>query len=185
MRPSEVGSGLRLGAVIGRAWLALGALVVVAVGVVAFVSTGRAPSGTAAQRLQSWVESTTLGQDIGTLEGDGGHVREALAEHKGMGAVHTICAAMANDAQTFNDNLPSPDSVVTQLLARAYGLEYDAAESCYRAASPASGLMGRAEHDITTASRVFAQVLRRLRAKTGRSVPTTTTTVPNVTATFL
>lgn len=170
---------------IPKVWLAIGAIVVVAMGVVAFVSYGHAPSGTAAQRLRSWVESTNLGQEIGTLEGDGAHVRGALAKHEVIGAVHTICAAMANDAQTFGGNLPAPDNEVTQLLARAYGLEYDAAESCYRAASPSSSLMKGSAHDITTASRVFGQVLRRVRARTGRTVPTTTTTLPNVTATFL
>lgn len=170
---------------IPKVWLAIGAVVVVAIGVIAFVSYGHAPSGTAAQRLGSWVESTDLGQEIGTLEGDGAHVRGALAKHEPIGAVHTICAVMANDAQTFGGNLPAPDSDATQLLARAYGLEYDAAESCYRAASPSSSLMRGSVHDITAASSVFGQVLRRIRMRTGRALPTTTTTSPNVTATFL
>lgn len=170
---------------IRRARLWVGAAVVVAVGVVAFVSLGHGRSGTPAQRLQSWVSSTSLGQDVGTLEGDGRSVGKALSAHDGISAVHTVCAAMANDAQTYNDELPSPDSALTQLLARAYGLEYDAAESCYRAPSTGSRLLGVSAGDREHAARLLGEALRRVRVVTGRVVPTTTTTAPDLTGTSL
>ena len=170
---------------IAKAWLWIGGLVVVAVGVVAFVSLGAGVHGTPQQRLKSWVVTTKLGQDVGTLEGDSASVRKALASHQGVTAAHTVCAAMANDAQTFNDALPSPDSTLTQLLARAYSLEYDAAESCYRAPSPGSRLFVVSAHDADRAAALFGQALRRVRVLTGSSVPTTTTTVPDLTGTTL
>ncbi len=171
---------------ISKAWLAIGLTVVIAVGVVAFASFGHgAPSGTAAQQLQSWVSSTQLGQDIGTLQGDGRNVAKALRVHKDATAVRTICAAMANDAQTFNDQLPSPDTTVTQLLANAYGLEYDAAEACYRAANANRALLAQSAGDRSKASALFAKVLRRVRSVTDRPVSTTTTTTPNVTGTSI
>jgi hypothetical protein len=150
---------------------------------VAFVTLGHGESGTPAQRLRSWVTSTNLGQDIGTLEGDGDGVRRALAARKGIRAVHTVCAAMATDAQTYNDDLPSPDTTVTQLLARAYGLEYDAAESCYRAPSTGARLLTISSDDRTKAAVLFGEVLRRVRSFTGMTVPTTTTAVPDLTGT--
>ena len=170
---------------IGKAWLWIGGLVVVAVGVVAFVSLGLGAHGTPQQRLKSWVVTTKLGQDVGTLEGDSASVRKALAAHGGVTAAHTVCAAMANDAQTFNDELPSPDSTLTQLLARGYSLEYDAAESCYRAPSPGSRLLAVSARDADRAAALFGQALRRVRVLTGSSVPTTTTTVPDLTGTAL
>ncbi len=170
---------------IGKAWLWIGGLVVVAMGVVAFVSLGLGTPSTPQQRLRSWVSTTKLGQDVGTLEGEAASVRRALATRRGVTAAHTVCAAMANDAQTYNDELPSPDSRVTQLLARAYALEYDAAESCYRAASPGSRLFVVSARDAEQAARLFGQALRRVRLLTGSSVPTTTTTVPDLTGTTL
>jgi hypothetical protein len=171
--------------VINKAWLAVGLCVVVAVGIVAFVTLGHGVSGTPAQRLRSWVTSTSLGQDVGTLEGDGVAVSRSLSQGKGIGAVHTVCAAMADNAQTYNDNLPAPDSTVTQLLARAYGLEYDAAESCYRASSSGSKLLAVSARDRSKAASLFGEVLRRVRLLTGRTVATTTTTVPDLTGTAL
>ena len=170
---------------IGKAWLWIGGLVVVAVGVVAFVSLGLGAPATPQQRLGSWVSSTNLGQDVGTLEGDGASVRRAIAAHEDITAVHTVCAAMANDAQTYNDDLPSPDSTLTGLLARAYALEYDAAESCYHASSPGSRLLSVSAGDAVEAAGLFRRALVRVRLLTGASVPTTTTTVPDLTGTSL
>lgn len=171
---------------ISKVWLAIGLAVVLAAGIVAFVSYGHGgSSGTAAQRLQSWVTSTRLGQDIGTLQGDGESVVRALRDHKGTTAVRTVCAAMANDAQTFNDQLPAPDSSLTQLLARAYGLDYDAAEACYKAGATNRSLLDQAAGDRARASALFDRVLRRVRAVTGDSVSTTTTTAPNDTGTSI
>jgi hypothetical protein len=170
--------------VIGKAWVWVGALVVVAIGVVAFVSLGRGSSGNDRQRVQSWVTSTNLGQDVGTLEGDAASVQKEIAAHD-IPALHTLCAAMADDAQTYNDQLPSPDARLTQLLARAYGLEYDAAEACYRATSTRSEFLTVSAGDRAEAEGLFRQALRRVRTSIGRVVPTTTTTVPNLTGTSL
>lgn len=168
---------------IGKAWLWVGGILVMAAAVVAFVTLGHGTSGTPAQQLQSWVSSTSLGQDVGTLEGDGAAVHKALSEHKSIAAVHTVCAVMADDAQTYNDELPSPDLTLTQLLAHAYGLEYDAAESCYRAPASGSTLLAASARDRAQAVALFQRALRRVRLVTGRVVPTTTTTVPDLTST--
>lgn len=166
-----------------RSLAAVVVVAVVAALVVTFVVYGGGPSAsTPGSRLAAWATSTSLGQDIGTLEGDGAHVRLVLADHKGTAAVHTVCAAMANDAQTFNDQLPTPDTKVTGLLARAYGLEYDAAEACFRAGTDDPALQAKAARDRSQAHGLFVQVLARVDAVTGRSVATTTTTVRGTTA---
>lgn len=171
---------------ISKVWLAIGLVIVVAVGIIAFASYGHGgASGSPAQRLESWVASTQLGQDIGTLQDDGANVSRALRDHRDATAVRTICAAMANDAQTFNGELPSPDTRVTQLLARAYGLDYDAAEACYRAGTADRALLGKSAADRAQASSLFGQVLGRVRSVTDHSVSTTTTTAPDDTGTSI
>jgi hypothetical protein len=166
-----------------RVWLVVAAAGILAAAIVAFVAYGTTKPGTPEQQLRSWVSSTKLGQDIGTLVDDGTHVREAVSQHQSPTSVRTVCAAMANDAQTFNDNLPSPDSRVTQLLAKAYGLEYDAAEACYRSGGTTTALLTQSATDRSEARTLFAQVLARVATVTHSTVPTTTTTVPNTTGT--
>lgn len=171
---------------IGKIWLVIGLVVVLAAGVAAFASYGHGgTSGSASERLESWVSSTGLGQEIGTLEGDSANVRKALATGKGTTALRTVCAAMANDAQTFNGNLPSPDTQVTQLLARAYGLDYDGAEACYQAGSTNHSLLVRSARDRSKAAALFGQVLSRIRTVTDHTLSTTTTTVLNETDTSI
>ncbi|MGH9109232.1 MAG: hypothetical protein ACRDY3_07195 [Acidimicrobiales bacterium] len=169
-----------------RWWVPVGVVAVVAAAIVAFAvaSSGR-PSGTPSARLAGWVASAKLGQSIGTLVDDGHHVAEALARHQGTTAVHTVCAVMANDAQTANDNLPSPDTAVTVALARAYALEYDAGEACYRGGATGASLLAESAGDRRRAEAIFEQVLARVARVTGRTVPTTTTTVPGGASTVL
>ena len=111
----------------GKWWLPVGIVALLVVAVVAFVVVGsRGPSGPPSQRLQSWVQASDLGQAIGTLTGDNRSVDRALAAHQDTTSIHTVCAVLANEAQTANQNLPSPDTTVTDTLARAFALEYDA-----------------------------------------------------------
>lgn len=166
-----------------KLWFLVGAAVLAALAVVAFVSLGRGSSGTRAQQLGSWATSTSFGRDVGTLEADGRHV--SAAARRGLGPLHTVCAAMANDAQTFNDSLPSPDTEVTQWLARAYGLEYDAAQACYRAGSTSAAALARSSADRAEAVVLLGRAVARVEAVTGATVATTTTTVPGATSTSI
>lgn len=168
----------------GKWWLPVGIVVLLAVAVVAFVVAGsRGSSGPPSQRLQSWVQASGLGQAIGTLTGDNRSVDQALAAHQDTTSIHTVCAVLANEAQTANQNLPSPDTAVTDTLARAFALEYDAGEACYKAGATGTKLLAESHTDRTRAEQLFAQVLRRVRRVTGQSLPTTTTTSPGSTST--
>lgn len=162
-------------------------VVVLAAAVVAFVVMGsRGPTGTPAQQLRTWVANVQLGQSIGTLTGDDRNVVRALAHHQDTNALHTVCAVLYEAAQTANDNLPSPDTTVTQTLARAYSLEYDAGQACYRGAGGNAALLAESATDRSRALVLLQRVLARVDRVTGRSVPTTTTTGPGgTTSTFL
>jgi len=168
-----------------RVWFAIAAVGVVAVGVVAFVANGGvSSSGTPGQQLQHWVAATGLGQGIGTLREDGVHVEEVLARHGGTGALRTVCGVLTTDAEAGNSTLPSPNTGITEVLARAYSLDYEAGENCYSAGITGTRLLARSAAERRQAGQLFGQVLARIAVLTGRTVATTTTTVPTTTTGF-
>lgn len=162
-----------------RVWYAVAAAILVAVAVVAFVSyRATGPSGTPSQQLARWVADTTLGQHLGELHDDDLDLKKALSHRSGTGAVHTVCSVMSVTAEAANADLPSPDTEVTQLLAQAYSLEYEAGSNCYAAGATNERLLAKSAAERAQAQRVVARVLARVAAVTGRTVSTTTTTQP-------
>jgi hypothetical protein len=162
-----------------KMWIAVVAAVLVAVAVVAFVSYGSlGHSGTPRQQLTDWVDDTGLGQELGALHHDGLDVDKVLARHAGSGAMRTVCSVLSVTAESAHANLPSPDTEVTQWLARAYTLEYEAGNDCYAAGTTNTRLLKKSAAERAQAQRIFAEVLARVGTVTGASVATTTTTVP-------
>jgi hypothetical protein len=165
-----------------KIWIGIAGFVLVAVGVVAFVASGsEVNGGTPGQRLADWAAATGLGQSVGTLHDDGVDLQKVLADHRGTGAVHTVCGVLSTDAESANSSLPSPDTTVTQLLAKAYSLEFDAGNDCYKAGATDQTLLAKSASERTEAATLFREVLARVRSVTGRTVSTTTTTQPTST----
>jgi hypothetical protein len=163
----------------GKAGIWIAIFVLAAVGVIAFIAYGSlSPGGPRKERVQQWVASTNLGQSLGTLHEDSLHIAKVLAEHRGTGALHTDCSLLSTDAGTANDNLPSPDDQLTSLLAQAYALYYQAGDLCYTAGVSGTQLLAQSAAKRAQAGQLVAQALARIRAVTGRTVSTTTTTVP-------
>ncbi|MGH9089740.1 MAG: hypothetical protein ACRDYZ_16805 [Acidimicrobiales bacterium] len=157
----------------------LAIVVLLGVAVVAFVVLGsRGPSGTASQQMTSWVRAANLGQAIGVLTDDDRNIARAVAAHQDTTAIHTVCAVLSNEAQTANQNLPSPNVHVTDTLARAFSLEYDAAQACYKGGAKGKQLLAESARDRSKALTLLHRVLADVRHITGQSVPTTTTTTP-------
>ena len=163
----------------GRWWIGAAAAVLVAVAVVAFVAYGSlGRSGTPRQQLTSWVADTGLGQDLGALHADGQDVEKVLVHQRGALAMHTVCNVLSVTAEAAHSQLPSPDTEVTQLLARAYTLEYQAGNDCYDAGVTDKQLLAKSATERAEAARIIAQATTRIAAVTGTSVATTTTTSP-------
>lgn len=162
-----------------RVWIAVAAAVLVAVAVVAFVATGgRHGGGTPKEQLSAWVTGTGLGQDLGALRQDGVEVDEVLSDHRGTGAMHTVCSVLSVTAESAHSSLPSPDTEITQLLARAYTLEYEAGNDCYDAGVTGTALLKRSAKERAEAQHIVDEALARVQAVTGATVSTTTTTQP-------
>jgi hypothetical protein len=163
-----------------RALVVASGIVVVGLGVfalIAFSSVGHA--GTPGQQLQAWVKDTGLGPTVGGLQGDDRAIATVVATKRGTAAIHTTCAVLVDDASTATSNLPTPDTGVTQLLARGYQLEYRAGNDCYAAGASGANLLIRSAHERSAGLGLVDQALALVARRTGAAVPTTTTRAPS------
>jgi len=92
--------------------------------------------GSASQRMKAWSSSTEFGGSIATLRADSARIAQVVADRSGTGAIHADCALLLQDAGAANDNLPTPDTTVTNQLSNAYADEGSAANDCYNAGTP-------------------------------------------------
>jgi hypothetical protein len=150
------------------------AALILLLGVAAASCAGEDQRGTSATRLAAWVGGTGFGEDIGTLVADNARI----AKETSTAAMHAACATMEDDAETANDELPTPDAVVSDWLSTAYGLEGTAATDCYDAGVTNNALLVKAEAATVKADRLYSRALIRIQSIDGR-VPTTTTTTDN------
>jgi hypothetical protein len=101
-----------------------------------------------------------------TLDQLGGDLNSALARVSSgdTTTVHTLCAIVSTDAQSANDDLPTPDRALTAQLASTYSHAYDAAQDCYHAAGRPDALARAATELRAAAGRLqaAATTLRRL-----------------------
>ena len=130
--------------------------------------------GTEPHRLSEWVRNTAVGEDIGTLVADNARI----AKEKTTSAMHAACGTMEVDADTANDELPTPDAQVSDWLSDAYGLEGTAATDCYNAGVVNEKLLATAEEDGKKADGLYVRALIAIQSIDGR-LPTTTTTTDN------
>jgi hypothetical protein len=138
---------------------------------------GEDQRGSGSHRMSEWVGGTGFGEDIGTLVADNERLPKVVPN--GTGAVHAACATVEDDAEMANDELPTPDSQVSDWLYEAYGLEGTAGTLCYRAGATDPTLLARAERDTIKAEALYTQALERIASIDGRTPSTTTTTDNN------
>ena len=149
-------------------------LLVALLGVGAASCAGEDQVGTPAHRMSEWVSGTALGEDIGTLVADNARVPKETS----TGAMHAACGTMEDDADTANDELPTPDPTVTDWLSDAYGLEGTAATECYDAGTTNKSLLEKAEAAAAKADVLYERALIRIQSIDG-NLPSTTTTTDN------
>jgi hypothetical protein len=159
--------------------MVLAALGILVIGVLAFVAYGGVgSSGGGRGGLSAWVHGTGLGQSLGTLHADNGHVTLVLHRHLGNQALHTVCAVLSDDTATAMADLPSPNSTLNTLLARAYQAEYQAANDCYSAGANGSR-DHQAEKEVAAGQTLLDQAVALAVSATGATLSTTTTTTPD------
>ena len=141
------------GAITVAAALAVPALVTTSCG-------GAFPGSTVGQQVQSWSRTTGFGASLRTLEADGHRIAPVEAEHD-PGALRTACDVLVTDALSANQNLPTPDARLTDILTAAYAAAAAAGRDCLAAAGGGSGL-ARAAAELTLASSGYVKAQARL-----------------------
>jgi hypothetical protein len=99
---------------------------------------GAEDSGSPAHRMRTWADGTSFGAGVGSLKGDSAAVAAGYRDGRALSSLPSACNALALDAQNANDSLPSPDAALTQQLASAYQLYYEAGTACYSSQSSAT-----------------------------------------------
>jgi hypothetical protein len=147
--------------VIGR-----GAVLLVAAGAMALVlaSCGSPfPGRTLGQQVHSWATMTGLATSLSTLHTDARRIATLEARHDPTG-VRTDCDVIVNDALSANQNLPSPDPVLTGILSAAYASASAAGRNCLMGAGGNQALLTRSKAELAAAASGYVKAQARLDA---------------------
>ncbi len=101
-------------------------------------------SGTLAQQVNEWSTMTQFPSEASALQDDYQNFNE-LGAHLAPGVLRTYCDVMVTDALNANQNLPTPDTQVTDLLSDAYNLFGESGRNCLSGANGNTALLGRAQ----------------------------------------
>jgi hypothetical protein len=142
--------------VIGRGAVLLGAAL-------ALASCGSPfPGRTLGQQVHSWATTTGLASSLSTLRADARRIAAVEARHDPAG-VRTDCDVLVNDALGANQNLPSPDDTLTQILSGAYASASAAGRNCLTGAG-GGPLLARSTAELATAESGYVKAEARLDA---------------------
>jgi len=121
------------------------------------------PGRTLGQQVHSWATTTGLAASLRTLRADAGRVTTVEAGHDPAG-VRTDCDVLVNDALSANQNLPSPDTVLNQILSSAYAAASAAGRHCLAGAGGNEALLRRSSAELTAAASGYVKAQARLDA---------------------
>ena len=137
---------------------------------------GAEDSGTPRQRMRTWSDGTSFGESVGSLKGDSAAVAAGYRNGRALSSLPNACNALALDAQNANDNLPSPDAALTQQLALAYQLYYEAGTACY--SNQSAPTMRKVTAQRERGDRLLVEATATVERIAGIVVSTTTTLTP-------
>jgi hypothetical protein len=128
---------------------------------------------TVAQQVESWATTSpdpTFASAVSTLKGDLRHVAEAQTSSDAA-LLRTDCDVLVTDALSANQNLPTPDSQLTDVLSSAYASAVSAGQDCFCAAggrpcrrgpTSSGSLLKRAAQENSRAERGFIEAQARV-----------------------
>ncbi len=121
------------------------------------------PGRTLGQQVHSWATTTGLAASLSTLRADARRVAEVEAAHDGAG-VRTDCDVLVNDALSANQNLPSPDALLTGILSSAYASAAAGGRHCLTGADGDTALLSRSTAELASAASGYVKAEARLDA---------------------
>jgi len=120
---------------------------------------------TLAQQVSSWAKSTGFSAELSTVQGDIRLVDSLSTPSGSLGShasvIKTACAVLVQDTLTANQNLPTPDQTLTDLLSTAYSKAGGAGHDCYSGAGHDNDLLSRSATQRVTARRDLIKALAR------------------------
>lgn len=113
---------------------------------------------TLAQQVTSWSTTSGFSASVGTLQGD---IRRIDAARSDPAALSTDCNLLVIDALSANQNLPTPDQTLTNLLSAAYSVAGAAGHDCLSGARDGAADLARSATERTEARRDLIKALAR------------------------
>jgi len=121
------------------------------------------PGRTLGQQVQSWATTNGLSGSLDALSRDARRITEVEGRHD-PAVVRTDCDVLVNDALGANQNLPTPDDMLTKILSTAYAAASAAGRNCLTGAGGDQGLLARSAAELATASSGYVKAQARLDA---------------------
>jgi hypothetical protein len=90
---------------------------------------GTFSGSTLSQQVTNWAKSTSFSSELSTVQGDIRRI-DAVVDQSEQGSLKTDCDLLVQDALMANQNLPSPDLKLTNLLSTAYAEAGEAGHDC-------------------------------------------------------
>ena len=115
---------------------------------------------TLSEQVTSWASTTGFSAAVSTVQGD---IRRIDALPEPSGALKTDCDVLVTDTLSANENLPTPDQTLTNLLSTAYAVAGSAGHDCF---SGGARLLARSATARVTARRDLIKSLARYDAVT-------------------
>lgn len=126
----------------------------------ALAACGSTFSGsTVGQQVSAWAKTTGFAAQVGTIQGDLRRIGDAPGQ--GAGSLRTACDVLVTDTLTANQNLPSPDQMLTVSLSAAYTAAATAGRDCFSGAGGSPRLLALSVTARTTARRDLIKALAR------------------------
>jgi hypothetical protein len=110
--------------------------------------------------VTSWATTTGFAASVSTVQGD---LRRIDALAQSSPALKTDCDVLVTDALSANENLPTPDETLTNLLSTAYSVAGSAGHDCF---SGGARLLARSVTERVTARRDLIKSLAQYDAVT-------------------
>jgi len=120
---------------------------------------------TLAEQVTNWAKSTMFSSEVSTVQGDIRRI-DAVEATSHTTPLKTDCDVLVQDSLIANQNLPSPDPTLTDLLSTAYSVAGEAGHDCLTGAGGAPQLLARSARERDTARHDVIKALARFDAVT-------------------
>ncbi|MHB8594463.1 MAG: hypothetical protein ACYDB3_09070 [Acidimicrobiales bacterium] len=148
-----------------RRWGPQAAAVVIATGAVVSSCGGAYGGATVGQQVASWARESNLSSALGAIRADMSRI-STMTDAAHAAAMRTDCDVLVTDTLAANEQLPTPDDLLTTLLSMAYASAASAGHDCFSRAGEAGARLARSADERRRATTELIQAEARYDALT-------------------